>query len=92
MAVEWFDTEPGTDIGVHKEEGMLLIGVDPPDWVRVPDHPGMPGGPRKVLESTTKRCVRPGHDHSARHYLLEGPVSVCECLIDGLFQWYKNRS
>lgn len=92
MSTEWFIKSPGSDFGPSRDvEGMGLIGLDRPDWVNVPDHPGLPGGRRKVLDVVVGPCYRPGHKHEAKHYILEGPVSCCECEIDNLFQWYKNE-
>ena len=89
---EWFHKSPGSDIGPSRDvEGMSLIGLDNPDWINVPDHPGLPGGKRRVLSVVQGTCCRPGHDHPASHYMLEGPVSCCECLIDNVFQWYKKK-
>ena len=92
MPIEWFKVEPGSDIGINEEENTLLFGADTPDWIKVPDHPGLPGGQRRVLKLVALPCVRPGHDHRSRHYLLEGPVSVCECPIDNVFQWYERKN
>lgn len=89
---EWFIKHPGSDFGQSRDvEGMALLGLDHPDWVNVPDHPGLPGGKRKVLKVDIGPCCRPGHQHEAKHFILEGPVSCCECEVDNLFQWYKNK-
>lgn len=62
-----------------------------PDYVNVPDHPGLPGGQRRVLQVIKKHCIVPGHDHKAVHYILEGPVSCCQCQQSKVFQWYRRE-
>ncbi len=93
MSTEWFIKSPGSEIDPSRDvEGMAIVGLDKPDWVNVPDHPGIPGGKRRCLDLVIGRCYRPGHEHQAKHYILEGEVSCCECELDGVFQWYRNKS
>jgi len=92
MSTEWFIKSPGdTFMPARDEEGMALLDEGWPDWVNVPDHPGIPGGRRRLIRGVVMECVRPGHAHLARHYILEGPVSCCECTVDNCFQWYRRR-
>lgn len=86
--IEMFDKEAGSDNATHKEEPMLLLNVGVPAVVRVPDHPGLPGGVRKCYDVIPGPCKVPGHDHQARHYVLAGPVWCCECVVAKVHQWY----
>ena len=89
---EWFFKNPGDDLMPSQErEGEYLI-ADVPDWVKVPDHPGIPGGKKRVLGVKMAACPYPGHNHVVKHYELEGIVQVAECEQIG-FVWYrKNES
>ena len=89
----WYYKNPGHEILIPQDaesEGEFLI-ADQPDWVRAPDYPGIPGGPRKVLGIHIAPCPHPGHKHLARHYKLEGVLQVAECTEVG-FLWYKKTT
>lgn len=91
MSIETFIKEAGSDVGVGKDEPMLLYGIGKPDWVNVPDHPGLPGGRRTCHALVRGTCKVPGHqDHEGVHYILDGPVWCCECYIGKQFQWYRT--
>lgn len=88
---ESFIKQAGSDVGMgtDPQEPKLLIGVGCPDWVTVPDHPGLPGGRRTCHAVLTAPCKVPGHTHPAQHYVLDGPVWCCECEVSVVFQWFK---
>jgi hypothetical protein len=91
MAVEWFDKQPGSDIGQSQDDpSMLLMNVGKPDWVNVPEGTGYPGRYR-CLELRVGKCPVPGHDHDCIHYILDGPVWCAECEVSAMFQWYRAR-
>jgi hypothetical protein len=88
--VEWFEKAPGSDVGRSEDDpAMLLVGIGTPDWVRVPPETGH-GGQYRCLEVRAGACPLPGHDHTCRHYVLNGPVWCAECADAGQFVWYPR--
>lgn len=79
----WFQKEPGR-VPVNEEEGLLLLGDDVPDWVRLPANLG--GGQLKVVRAFIAPC--PIHKHPVRHLELEGGYFVAE---SDQFYWYKRK-
>ncbi len=91
MAIEWFDKECGSDIGVSKEDAsMLLIGVGKPEVVRVPDDTGF-GGVYRCLELVVRACPIANHTHNCIHYVLTDGIGVAECCESKVFIWYRVR-
>lgn len=87
--VAWFYRTPGSDFLIsEEEEGMFLLDAGPPDWVNVPAEVGEGSGQRRCLGFHVGPC--PIHDHTVRHFDLEGPIQVAECPKSG-FLWYRKR-
>ncbi len=86
---EWFWKRPGSDIQQSQEDpGMLLISQDDFDWINVP----VAGvGERKFLGVKLGPCVAQGHNHEAKHYMVEGGFVACECLQDKKYIWYTMK-
>ena len=86
---EWFNKHPGQTSAVLGEDSGLgdsavLVGLDSPDWIRLPEKLG--GMQVKVL--TREQALCPFHkDHDCAHYHLESGFSVAEC---DQFYWYRK--
>ena len=94
MSTEWFDKRPGETVYQSQDDPTMLLVDDPvhpiPDWVRVPDDTGY-GGQYRCLALVPGVCPLPGHGEPCRHYILDGPVSCAECVVDGKFVWYRRK-
>jgi hypothetical protein len=86
--IEWFEKRPGELTAIGQDDPtMLLIPADNPDWVRVPDLPGIVGATQRCLGTFRAAC--PCGRHAATHYRLEGQVWCAECTVAGKFFWYR---
>lgn len=89
MSTMWFERQAGSPVAVSasSEEPAILMGVEVPDWVRLPDQLG--GARVRVTASMTRRC--PCGKGDARHLILNEAtgIRVAECPHGSGFMWYR---
>ena len=82
----WIDKRPGQNAAVIDADSGLgvLVGLDSPDWIRLPEKLG--GMQVRVLSREQTLC--PFHkSHDCAHYHLDSGFSVAEC---DQFYWYRK--
>lgn len=79
---------PGQQVGISEEDPALVIVVDVPDTVRLPQPLG--GQEVRVLEAYTRACPC-GCGAQVRALRLEGGVHVAPCMHRG-FIWFRPRA
>jgi hypothetical protein len=85
----WFDWDAGADFATHQEdEGLLLLGDQTPDWVRLPPELG-----RRALAVKDVRyheCPLCQDGAPIRHLCCDEGYGVAVCAQHG-FVWYRSR-
>jgi hypothetical protein len=83
----WFNRKPGDFVSPStEEEGVSLVGDEPPDWVRLP--PKLGGTQLKVLSHHKAECPK-CKTGTVRHLTLADSYGVAECKDCG-FVWYRQ--
>jgi hypothetical protein len=83
----WFDRKPGSIVSQSCDDpAMLLVGDEPPDWVRQP--PELGARELRVLEAFAAPCPKCRDEQPVRHLLLEDRYGVAECPSCN-FVWYR---
>jgi hypothetical protein len=86
----WYERGPGEIVHTSTEEpGVLLLAVDPPDWVGLP--PELGGGKLRVLGAFEAECPMCKDGKMVRHVSVEHGYFVAECVTHG-FIWYKRKA
>ena len=89
MAVEWF-TDDGSGIAVNLDEGLVIVGLEVPDWVRSPpETPEIGARVFAVRGSSWKWCPK-CETEPVRELELEDRWRVGHCGRCG-FVWYRLR-
>jgi hypothetical protein len=91
MTIERFIRDAGSNLFVGKDDPRMCLADtgEIPDWVKVPEETGH-GGLCRCLAITVGPCPIDGHTEECRHFILDGPVSCVECVINKQFLWYRS--
>lgn len=84
---EWFDRKAGDNFSCHHEDdGLLLVGDQKPDWVRLP--PELGGRPLAVTGTCQHECLICQDGAPVLHIFCADDYGVAECFRHG-FVWYR---
>lgn len=84
----WGEAKPGDTVYVGgPEKNEIMIGVNLPDWVRLP--PELGGQQLKVVGDHYGPCPK-NNQHEAHHIFLDGNINVAECVTCKEFIWYSG--
>ena len=98
MSTLWLNRSPGQVIADNSEQvrrdpmedAMMVVGVDHPDWVAVPDETphGDAGRRLRVAQQVDSPCPTCGGP--AVHFVLrDSELRVAECAACQVFTWYS---
>jgi Zn ribbon nucleic-acid-binding protein len=91
---EWFAVtidRTGLYTSVH-DEGLMLLGVQTPDWIKVPEQVPEHGGRRlRVIGSHIDICPQ-CRQQRVLHLNLDAGFGVAECAAACGFVFYRRRT
>lgn len=84
---DWFDRKAGDNFSTHQEEeGLVLLGDQTPDWVRLP--PELGSRQLRVTGTRYHECLMCQDGAPVLHLFCQDDYGVAECSRHG-FVWYR---